>query len=153
MKTIADRLNKIAHSLPKNTKLIAVSKKQPLELIIEAYKHGQKDFGENRTLELKEKASQLPKDIKWHMIGHLQRNKVKYIAPFIKLIHGVDNMKLLREIDKQARRNERVIDCLIQIKISNEESKFGIDYKEANDWLKTDVILNFKNIIITPNSI
>ena len=147
--SIKKQINLIKSQIGKNVCLVAVSKTKTELKIKEAYDSGQRVFGENKVQELVSKQNNLPKDINWHMIGHLQRNKVKYIAPFIKLIHGVDNMKLLREIDKQARKNERVIDCLIQIKISNEESKFGIDYKEANDWLKTDLLLNFKNIRIT----
>ena len=147
--SIKKQINLIKAQIGKNVCLVAVSKTKTELKIKEAYDSGQRVFGENKVQELVLKQNNLPKDINWHMIGHLQRNKVKYIAPFIKLIHGVDNMKLLREIDKQARKNERVIDCLIQIKISNEESKFGIDYKEANDWLKTDLLLNFKNIRIT----
>ena len=147
--SIKKQINLIKRQIGKNVCLVAVSKTKTELKIKEAYDSGQRVFGENKVQELVSKQNNLPKDINWHMIGHLQRNKVKYIAPFIKLIHGVDNMKLLREIDKQARKNERVIDCLIQIKISNEESKFGIDYKEANDWLKTDLLLNFKNIRIT----
>ena len=147
--SIKKQINLIKSQIGKNVCLVAVSKTKTELKIKEAYDCGQRVFGENKVQELVSKQNNLPKDINWHMIGHLQRNKVKYIAPFIKLIHGVDNMKLLREIDKQARKNERVIDCLIQIKISNEESKFGIDYKEANDWLKTDLLLNFKNIRIT----
>ena len=147
--SIKKQINLIKAQIGKNVCLVAVSKTKTELKIKEAYDSGQRVFGENKVQELVSKQNNLPKDINWHMIGHLQRNKVKYIAPFIKLIHGVDNMKLLREIDKQARKNERVIDCLIQIKISNEESKFGIDYKEANEWLKTDLLLNFKNIRIT----
>ena len=147
--SIKKQINLIKAQIGKNVCLVAVSKTKTELKIKEAYDSGQRVFGENKVQELVSKQNNLPKDINWHMIGHLQRNKVKYIAPFIKLIHGVDNMKLLKEIDKQARKNERIIDCLIQIKISNEESKFGIDYKEANDWLKTDLLLNFKNIRIT----
>ena len=147
--SIKKQINLIKSQIGKNVCLVAVSKTKTELKIKEAYDCGQRVFGENKVQELVSKQNNLPKDINWHMIGHLQRNKVKYIAPFIKLIHGVDNMKLLKEIDKQARKNERIIDCLIQIKISNEESKFGIDYNEANEWLKTDLLLNFKNIRIT----
>jgi hypothetical protein len=147
--SIKKQINLIKSQIGKNVCLVAVSKTKTELKIKEAYDCGQRVFGENKVQELVSKQNNLPKDINWHMVGHLQRNKVKYIAPFIKLIHGVDNMKLLKEIDKQARKNERIIDCLIQIKISNEESKFGIDYNEANEWLKTDLLLNFKNIRIT----
>lgn len=110
--------------------LVAVSKTKPLEDIKALYDLGQRDFGENYVQELVDKASQLPADIRWHFIGHLQSNKVKYIAPFVHLIHGVDSFKLLKEIDKQATKNERVIDCLLQIHIAQEETKFGLDETE-----------------------
>ena len=147
--SIKKQINLIKAQIGKNVCLVAVSKTKTELKIKEAYVCGQRVFGENKVQELVSKQNNLPKDINWHMIGHLQRNKVKYIAPFISLIHGVDNIKLLKEIDKQARKNERIIDCLIQIKISNEDSKFGIDYKDANEWLKTELLLNFKNIRIT----
>ena len=133
----------------KNYTCIAVSKTKPAEDIIKIYNLGHKDFGENKVQELEIKHKTLPKDINWHMIGHLQRNKVKHIAPFINLIHGVDNIKLLKEINKQAKKNDRIIDCLIQVKISSEDSKFGVDYKQANEWLTTDLLIDFKNIRIT----
>ena len=147
--SIKKQINLIKAQIGKNVCLVAVSKTKTELKIKEAYDCGQRVFGENKVQELVSKQNNLPKDINWHMIGHLQRNKVKYIAPFISLIHGVDNIKLLKEIDKQARKNERIIDCLIQIKISNEDSKFGINYKDANEWLKTELLLNFKNIRIT----
>lgn len=147
--SIKKQINLIKAQIGKNVCLVAVSKTKTELKIKEAYDCGQRVFGENKVQELVSKQNNLPKDINWHMIGHLQRNKVKYIAPFISLIHGVDNIKLLKEIDKQAKKNERIIDCLIQIKISNEDSKFGIDYKDANEWLKTELLLNFKNIRIT----
>ena len=147
--SIKKQINLIKAQIGKNVCLVAVSKTKTELKIKEAYDCGQRVFGENKVQELVSKQNNLPKDINWHMIGHLQRNKVKYIAPFISLIHGVDNIKLLKEIDKQARKNERIIDCLIQIKISNEDSKFGIDYKDANEWLKTELLLNFKNVRIT----
>lgn len=115
-----------------NTKtfLVAVSKTKPNEDLLELYQLGQRDFGENYVQELVDKAAALPKDIRWHFIGHLQSNKVKYITPFVHLIHGVDSLKLLQEINKQAIKNNRVIDCLLQIHIAEEESKFGLDEKE-----------------------
>jgi pyridoxal phosphate enzyme (YggS family) len=119
--------------------LVAVSKTKSESEIIEAYNCGQRVFGENKVQELVSKQNNLPKDINWHMIGHLQRNKVKYIAPFIDLIHAVDNIKLLKEINKQAKKNNRTIDCLIQIKISNEESKFGMEYKEVLELMKISI--------------
>ncbi|PJE47379.1 MAG: YggS family pyridoxal phosphate-dependent enzyme [Sediminibacterium sp.] len=113
-----------------NTTLVAVSKTKPNEDLISLYELGQKDFGENYVQELVDKAASLPKDIRWHFIGHLQSNKVKYIAPFVYLIHGVDSLKLLQEINKQAIKNNRVIDCLLQIHIAEEETKFGLDATE-----------------------
>jgi PLP dependent protein len=114
----------------KQVTLVAVSKTKPVEDILELYHLGQRDFGENYVQELVDKAAQLPKDIRWHFIGHLQTNKVKSIAPFVQLIHGVDSLKLLKEINKEAAKNNRVIDCLLQIHIAQEETKFGLDEKE-----------------------
>ena len=129
--------------------LVAVSKTKSECEIMEAYNCGQRVFGENKVQELVSKQNNLPKDINWHMIGHLQRNKVKYIAPFIDLIHAVDNIKLLKEINKQAKKNNRKIDCLIQIKISNEESKFGMDYKEVLELISNVNTSDFGNINLT----
>ena len=129
--------------------LVAVSKTKSESEIIEAYNCGQRVFGENKVQELVSKQNNLPKDINWHMIGHLQRNKVKYIAPFIDLIHAVDNIKLLKEINKQAKKNNRTIDCLIQIKISNEESKFGMEYKEVIELISNVNTSDFGNINLT----
>jgi pyridoxal phosphate enzyme (YggS family) len=129
--------------------LVAVSKTKSECEIMEAYNCGQRVFGENKVQELVSKQNNLPKDINWHMIGHLQRNKVKYIAPFIDLIHAVDNIKLLKEINKQAKKNNRKIDCLIQIKISNEESKFGMEYKEALELISNVNTSGFENINLT----
>ena len=126
--------------------LVAVSKTKSESEIIEAYDCGQRVFGENKVQELVSKQNNLPKDINWHMIGHLQRNKVKYIAPFIDLIHAVDNIKLLKEINKQAKKNNRTIDCLIQIKISNEESKFGMEYNEVLELIDNINTSDFENI-------
>ena len=147
--SIKKQIDLINEQIGKNVTLVAVSKTKTELKIKEAYDSGQRVFGENKVQELVSKQNNLPKDISWHMIGHLQRNKVKYIAPFINLIHGVDNIKLLKEINKQGKKNDRIIDCLIQVKISNEKSKFGIDYKQANEWLKTDLLIDFKNIRIT----
>ena len=122
-------------TISKKIKIIAVSKTKSKEKILEIYNTGHRDFGENRIQELKEKYNQLPKDIKWHMIGHVQKNKVKYIAPFIKLIHSVDSYKLLMEINKQGEKNKRLIKCLLQIKIAKEENKFGIFKNEAENLL------------------
>jgi PLP dependent protein len=114
----------------KSVLLVAVSKTKPIEDILELYHLGQRDFGENYVQELVDKAAQLPKDIRWHFIGHLQTNKVKLIAPFVQLIHGVDSLKLLKEINKEATKSNRVIDCLLQIHIAQEETKFGLDEEE-----------------------
>ncbi len=122
----------IAELDAKNVKLVAVSKTRPAEEIMEMYRLGQRDFGENYVQEMVDKAAVLPKDIRWHFIGHLQSNKVKYIAPFVSVIHGVDSLKLLQEINKQAAKNGRVIDCLLQVHIAREESKFGLDEAELN---------------------
>ena len=129
---IAGQIQKLTESLPKDVTLVAVSKTKPNSAIEEAYGVGHRDFGENKVQELCQKAEELPKDIRWHMIGHLQRNKVKYIAPFVHLIHGVDSERLLTEINKQGAKNNRVIDVLIQLHIAEESSKFGFSYDEAS---------------------
>lgn len=128
--------------------LVAVSKTKPAEMIQTAYEGGQRIFGENKVQELTEKEAELPKDIQWHMIGHLQSNKVKYIAPFVSLIHAVDKLKLLKEINKRARQNDRVIDVLLQLFIADEESKFGMDKNELDELLNSEVYKNFQNIRI-----
>ncbi len=131
-----------------NVKLIAVSKTKSVQEIREAYDAGQRVFGENTVQELVEKQEKLPKDIEWHLIGHLQSNKVKYIAPFINLIHSVDSLKLLQEIDKQGAKNNRIIDCLLQIYVADEETKFGLGYDEAIELLRSDEYTRMKNIRI-----
>lgn len=131
-----------------DAQLIAVSKTKSPEQIWEAYEAGQRHFGENLVQELTEKYEILPKDIIWHQIGHLQRNKVKYIAPFIGLIHSVDSLKLLQEINKQALKAGRVIDCLLQIRISDEETKFGLEYADAIELLRSDEYQALQNIRI-----
>ncbi len=127
--------------------LVAVSKTKPVEDILELYQAGQRDFGENYVQELCDKQPQLPPDIRWHFIGHLQRNKVKYIAPFVHLIHGVDSLALLKEIDKQAKKNDRIIDCLLQVHIAKEETKFGFDATELADILPQ--LPNYPNARVT----
>lgn len=127
-------------------KLVAVSKTKPIELIKEAYEAGQLDFGENKVQELREKPGQLPGDIRWHMIGHVQTNKVKYIAPFIYLIHAVDSLKLLKEINKQALKNNRIINCLLQVHIAQEEHKFGFDVSGLNEMLSSQEFGELQNI-------
>lgn len=132
---IKDQLEQITASCGTHTTLVAVSKTHPIERILEAYEVGQRDFGENKVQDIVEKYEALPKDIRWHMIGHLQRNKVKYIAPFIHLIHGVDSFKLLQEINKQGLKNGRRISCLLQFHIAQEETKFGLSMEEASAFL------------------
>ena len=130
---IKANLNTILKSIPKEVTLVAVSKTRQNSAIIEAYQLGQRIFGENKVQELVQKYEKLPKDIYWHMIGHLQTNKVKFIAPFVSLIHGVDSVKLLKEINKKAKQNNRVIDCLLQVHIATESTKFGFDISELNN--------------------
>ena len=132
----------------RNVKLIAVSKTKPVESILEAYEAGHRLFGENMVQELVEKHEKLPKDIEWHLIGHLQTNKVKYIASFINLIHSVDSLKLIQEINKQAFKNNRIIDCLLQLEIADEETKFGMDMAEAIEFLRSNEFQELKNIRI-----
>lgn len=129
--SITTDLQHIKNAIPTEVTLVAVSKTKPTESILEAYQAGQKVFGENKAQELAQKAKLLPNDIEWHMIGHLQSNKVKYIAPFVSLIHAVDSEKLLKEINKRAAQNNRVIDCLLQFHIAQESNKFGLNKEEA----------------------
>ena len=143
---IASNLKATQNSLPKEVTLVAVSKTKPNTAILEAYQAGQRIFGENKVQELAKKAEELPKDIAWHMIGHLQTNKVKFIAPFVSLIHGVDSLKLLKEINKRAEQNNRIIDCLLQVHIATESSKFGFGIKEVESALNQ--AKEFKNIKI-----
>ena len=128
--SIAQNLLKIKSTLPSTVTLVAVSKTKPIPDLMEAYNAGQRIFGENKIQEMAEKWEAMPKDIEWHMIGHVQTNKVKFMAPFVSLIHGVDSLKLLHEINRQAQKNNRIIDCLLQIYIAEEESKFGLDEDE-----------------------
>lgn len=144
IKESIDEFNRILKH--KSCRLVAVSKTKPIELIQEAYDAGQLDFGENKVQELREKPQQLPAEIRWHMIGHLQSNKVKYIAPFINLIHAVDSLKLLVEINKQALKNDRIINCLLQVFIAQEEHKFGFDKPELTEVLSSDVFQSLQNI-------
>lgn len=145
---IKDKLNEIRSQLSDDVTLVAVSKTKPNEAILEAYESGQRIFGENKVQELVDKAEKLPKDIEWHLIGHLQRNKVKYIAPFVSLIHAVDSKRLLQEINKQAKKNNRVIDCLLQFHIADEETKFGLDLHETIELLDSDEFQNMENVRI-----
>jgi len=144
--TIVENLMSVKKVIPEGVKLGAVSKTKPVEAIAELYRAGQRVFGENKPQELAQKWQQLPKDIEWHMIGHLQTNKVKYIAPFVSLIHSVDSPKLLAIIDKEAAKNGRVVDCLFQIHIAEEETKFGFDYQELDEFIGSGVIDEFKNV-------
>lgn len=143
---VADKLHHIKSTLPQGVKLIAVSKKKAPVDILEAYQAGQRDFGENYVQELTDKYEELPKDIHWHFIGHLQRNKVKYIAPFVHLIHGIDSLKLLLEVNKQGKKINRVIPVLLQIHIAKEESKFGLDEQELKELLTSDEFLACENV-------
>jgi pyridoxal phosphate enzyme (YggS family) len=133
---IKEKLSAILLSIPSDVTLVAVSKTKPIDRIEEAFESGQLDFGENKVQEMVDKAAVLSKNIRWHMIGHLQRNKVKYIAPFVSLIHSVDSQRLLNEIDKQGKKNDRVIDCLLQIRIAQEETKFGLTYEDCDALLQ-----------------
>jgi len=132
-----------------NATLVAVSKTKPNEAILQLYEQGHRDFGENRVQELTDKYDTLPKDIRWHQIGHLQTNKVKYITPFIHLIHSVDSLKVLKEINKRARRDERVIDCLLQFHIAEEESKYGFTLETAKAALESEAYAKMKHIRLT----
>ena len=143
---IEKNINSIKRSIPSNIRLIAVSKTKPNSQILSAYNAGQRTFGENKVQELVKKKEELPDDIQWHMIGHLQTNKVKYIAPFISLIHAVDSFKLMKEINKRAEQNNRIIDCLLQVHIATESTKFGFNINEIENAIKE--FNKFKNINI-----
>ena len=146
--SIKENLLQIKSQLPNYVTLVAVSKTKPVADLMEAYHAGQRIFGENYVQELVEKHEALPKDVQWHFIGHLQSRKVKLIAPFVTLIHGVDSLKLLQEINKEGKKNNRVIDCLLQIFIAEEETKFGLDENELNEVLHSEEFKNFENIRI-----
>ncbi|MCL4149327.1 UNVERIFIED_CONTAM: hypothetical protein GTU68_051897 [Idotea baltica] len=145
---IKENLLEIKNSIPENVTLVAVSKTKPVSDLQEAYDAGQRVFGENKIQEMVDKYDVLPKDITWHMIGHLQSNKVKYMAHFVDLIHGVDKFKTLKEINKQAKKHNRVIDCLLQAKIAKEDTKFGLSYEEIDAILASEELLSLKNIKI-----
>ncbi|WP_338645177.1 YggS family pyridoxal phosphate-dependent enzyme [Flavobacterium sp. KS-LB2] len=146
--SIKNNLTHIKTTLPEHVTLVAVSKTKPVSDLMEAYEAGQRIFGENKIQEMAEKWEQMPKDIQWHMIGHVQTNKVKFMAPFVSLIHGVDSLKLLQEINKQAQKNNRIIDCLLQIYIAEEETKFGLDQEELASLLSSNEFKELKNIRI-----
>lgn len=145
---IAENLRSVLDTLPKNVTLVAVSKYKSAADIRDAYNAGQRVFGESKIQEMTEKQAVLPEDIQWHMIGHVQRNKVKYMASYVSLIHGVDSFRLLKEIDKQAQKNNRIIDCLLQVHIAEENTKFGFDKNEILELIKSDEFLNLGNIRI-----
>jgi len=145
---IGNNLRSIIDNIPKKVSLVAVSKTKPVELIKNAYDCGQRDFGENKVQELVNKFELLPRDIKWHMIGHLQRNKVKYIAPFVYLIHSVDSVRLLNEINKQAEKNNKTISVLLQIDISDDNTKFGFSFNEIDTLLNSNLINELNNVKI-----
>lgn len=147
--SITDKIKAYRNEIEsENVRLVAVSKTKPIEDLEEAYQAGQRVFGENQVQELADKFEKLPKDIEWHLIGHLQSNKVKYIAPFISLIHSVDSLKLLVEINKQALKNDRIIDCLLQIYIADEETKYGLGFDEAIELLASQEYHELNNIRI-----
>ncbi len=144
--TIKENLQHIKSTLPEHVTLVAVSKTKPISDLLEAYNAGQRIFGENKIQEMAIKYEELPKDIEWHMIGHVQRNKVKFMASFVHLIHGVDSLKLLQEINKQALKHDRIINCLLQIKIASEDSKFGIHPNNVSEIIQSEEFSELKNI-------
>ena len=145
---IQENLNIVRATVPSDVTLIAVSKTKPVSDLQEAYDAGQRIFGENKALEMRDKYQELPKDIQWHFIGHLQTNKIKYIAPFVTLIHAIDSLPLLEAVNKEAAKNSRVIDCLLQFHIAQEETKFGLDMEEAKSLLESESFKDLKNINI-----
>lgn len=145
---VAENLLSIKKNLPPSVTLVAVSKTKPDKLVMEAYEAGHRDFGENKVQDLVARAERLPGDIRWHMIGHLQSNKAKYLAPFVHMIHGVDSMKLLKVINKEGAKNNRVIECLIQVRIASEETKFGLSGEEALRIVQSPEFRDLKNIRI-----
>ena len=146
--SIQQNLDTIRQTLPNNVTLVAVSKTKPLEAILAAYEAGQRVFGENKIQEMTQKWEALPKDIQWHMIGHVQRNKVKYMAAYVSLVHGVDSLKLLKEIDKQAKKHQRNINCLLQIHIAEEETKFGLSLEELEQLVSSPEFQELTNVTI-----
>ena len=146
--SVSENIKKYRSELPEDVKLVAISKTKPNEDLMEAYEAGQRIFGENKIQEMTDKWEELPKDIEWHMVGHVQRNKVKYMAPYVDLIHAVDSLKLLKEINKRAKQNKRSIDCLLQIKIAEEDSKFGISRQEAREILESEAYAEMKHVNI-----
>lgn len=147
--SIAENIEKVKANLPENVRLVAVSKTKPAELLLEAYDCGQRSFGENKVQEMVWKYDELPKDIEWHFIGHLQTNKIKYIAPFVHLIHGVDSFKLLKSIDAEAKKVGRIIPCLLQFHIAEEETKFGLSMQEATEMMNSTEFKVLGNVKIS----
>ncbi len=145
---IAENIHLFKNALSDNVTLVAVSKTKPVEDIMEAYEAGHRDFGENKIQEMVDKYEELPKDIRWHMIGHVQGNKIKYMAPFVYMVHGIDKAKRLKELNKEAAKNDRIIDCLLQIHIAKEESKFGFDEAEAEEVLSNNPTEKYPNVRI-----
>lgn len=146
--SIKDNLEKLKSELPARVKLVAISKTKPVEAIKEAYDANHKIFGENKAQELINKQPKLPGDIEWHFVGHLQSNKVKYLAPFVSMIHSVDRKKILKEINKEAKKNDRVIDCLLQFHIAEEETKFGLSMEEARELIESEAFKGYENVRI-----
>jgi pyridoxal phosphate enzyme (YggS family) len=145
---IQENLKAILSTIPSEVTLVAVTKTKPVSDLEQVYKAGQRIFGENKVQEMVDKHDQLPKDINWHLIGHLQTNKVKYIAPFVSMIHSVDSLKLLNEINKEAKKNNRTIDCLLQFHIAEEETKFGLSIEEAKEILESKEFVEMQNVSI-----
>ena len=144
--TIADAIKEFKNELGEEVTLVAVSKTKPNELLMQAYDAGQRDFGENKIQEMTDKAASLPDDIRWHMVGHVQSNKVKYMAPYVYMVHAVDKYKTLKEINKRAKQNDRSINCLLQLKIAEEDSKFGLAEADLMELLRKPEIKELKNI-------
>lgn len=138
----------VLNTIPNDICLVAVSKTKPIDAILEKYNQGQRIFGENKVQELVAKYEGLPKDIEWHLIGHLQTNKVKYIAPFVSLIHSIDSLKLLKEVNKEAKKNNRVINCLLQFHIAQEETKYGLNLEEAKSLLESEEFIQMENVSV-----
>lgn len=144
--SIAEQIKNLHQKLPQEVTLVAVSKTKPIQDLLEAYEAGQRVFGENKIQEMTQKWEEMPKDVEWHMIGHVQTNKVKYMAPFVSLIHGVDSLRLLKEIDKQARKNNRIISCLLQVYIAKEDSKFGLSEAELIEIIHSEEFKSLQHI-------
>lgn len=144
--SVAENLKKIAQTIPAHVQLVAISKTKPVDVVMEAYHAGQRVFGENKVQEMVAKYEAMPKDIQWHLVGHLQTNKIKYIIPFVSLIHSVDSQKLLEAIDKESGKKERVVDCLLQVHIAQEETKFGFDRDELLSLVNSGALASYCNV-------